>query len=309
MICILALVVFGIMGIFSATHRKLAKEAFDCVFRKITFRKCHTGLDSRIKSGITGRILKFSPSIGNFTFKHFESISWIFTIIMIWSVVAVAIGGYNFYVYGNCNGPVENPGFCIFDPQGKNDVTGIGFKYDGPFVYPRIDDDPSLGNNNSKVEIIEFGCFLCPYTKKAEATVKQIISDYGDKVHYVYRDFPLNERHQGSDLHAEAADCALEQGKYWEYHDLLFQNQNMTNHTTVMIELAQQIELNMTQFNACFESMKYKDEVQKDFEDGSKAKVFGTPTFFINGDKIVGPHDYQDFKKIIDKKIRETNES
>ena len=306
MICLLALVVFGILGIFSAYHRKLALEAFDCVFRRITLRKCESGLDQRLKSQITGKLLTKSPVLARFTFKNFELISWIFTILMIASLIYSGISIYNYISYGNCYGkPSES--FCIFDPTGKTKASSFDNGYEGEFIYPTVDDDPSLGNPNASITIIEFGCFRCHYTKNAEPIIKQILQEYSDKVFYVYRDFPLNEKHAEADIHAEAADCALEQGKYWEYHDLLFEHQEMQNHTETIKQLAADLNLNTTQFNVCFDSRKYRDEVYHDFEDGVKAEVQGTPTFFINGEIVTGPHDFNYFKKIIDKKLKESN--
>ena len=122
MICLIALVIFGILGIFSVTHRKIALEAFDCVFRRITIRKCTSGLDKRLKSQITGKLMRKSPRVARFTFKYFEIISWFFTIIMIVSIIYTGIGAYNFVIYGNCNGPHSDK-FCIYDPLGSNKVS------------------------------------------------------------------------------------------------------------------------------------------------------------------------------------------
>ncbi len=119
MICLIALVVFGILGIFSVTHRQIAKEAFDCVFRRVTLRKCETGLDKRLKSQITGKLMRKSPRIAGFTFKHFEAISWFFTILMIVSLVYSGIGGYNFIMYGNCNGE-DSQEVCVY-----NGLSGV----------------------------------------------------------------------------------------------------------------------------------------------------------------------------------------
>jgi hypothetical protein len=115
MICLIALAVFAILGIFSVSYRKLSAEAFDCVFRKLTLRKCESGLDMRLKAQITGSVLKRSPKTGIFVFRNFELISWIFTILLIASAAYTAYAGYNYYIYGNCNGP-NSDGFCIFDP-------------------------------------------------------------------------------------------------------------------------------------------------------------------------------------------------
>jgi protein-disulfide isomerase len=309
MICFIALFVFGILGIFSATHRKLALEALDCVFRRVTLRKCESRLDKRIKSRITGKLMSKSPKVAGFVFKHFELISWFFTVILILSVVYTGYGFYNYVNYGNCNGPENNGGFCIFDPAGTHSqYSGIKTGYEDEIIYPDVDDDPSLGNKNADVVIIEFGCFRCPYTKKAEKVVDEILEYYGDKVYYVYRDFPLTTRHVNADIHAEAANCALDQNKYWEYHDLLFEKQDeMLNHTSDdLIKLGEEVGLNNEEFKECILTRKYKDEVQKDYEDGYKAKIYGTPTFFINKERIVGPREFKDFKKVIDKELKKS---
>jgi len=124
MICIIALPVFLILGIFSVRYRILAKEAFECVFRMATFRKCNSKLDQRIKTKITGKILKYHPGTARFFFKNFEILSWIFTIAMIASLVFSAIGVYNYVAYGNCNGP-GSTAFCIFN-GGKQAASKIG---------------------------------------------------------------------------------------------------------------------------------------------------------------------------------------
>ena len=123
MICIIALIVFGIMGIFSATHRKLALEAFDCVFRRITLRPCTSGLDKRLKSQIVGGILTKNKSIAKFTHRYFEIISWTILILSVASMVLVGISFYNFVKYGNCNGE-NSSAFCIY-----KDIEGA-FKTD-----------------------------------------------------------------------------------------------------------------------------------------------------------------------------------
>jgi len=111
MICIIALVVLGVLSIFSAKYRKPAKESFDCVFRRITFRTCKTNFDERIKGKITGKIMIKSPKIAGFIHKRFEVISWIFVIIFIVSLLYSGIGIYNLIVYNNCNG--DDGGTCI----------------------------------------------------------------------------------------------------------------------------------------------------------------------------------------------------
>lgn len=114
MICILALVVFSVLGVFSIKYRKLATEAFDCVFRRVTLRPCETGFDQRMRAKILGKLLVRSPGTAKMVKQHFELISWTFTIIMLASLVLTATSVYNLAAYGNCDGP--EGGDCIFTP-------------------------------------------------------------------------------------------------------------------------------------------------------------------------------------------------
>lgn len=118
MICLIALVVFGIMSIFSVSFRPLAKEAFSCVFRRMTLRKCDTGFDQKMKAGITGKLMKRSPRVARFVHNHFELLSWMFTLIMIVSLIYSAIAVYNLAVHGTCS--PESPGTCVFTPSGSS---------------------------------------------------------------------------------------------------------------------------------------------------------------------------------------------
>ena len=114
MICLLALIAFGILGIFSATHRRVAREAFDCVFRKVTLRKCRTSLDQKLKSQIIGTLLKKNQRLARFTYKNFEAISWVFTVLFFVSIFYTAVGGYNYLIFGNCNGENSNE-MCVYN--------------------------------------------------------------------------------------------------------------------------------------------------------------------------------------------------
>ena len=113
MICFLALVAFGILGIFSAAYRKLALEAFDCVFKKVRLKPCDSGLDKRLKSKATGKLMKKSPRLARFVYRNFELVSALFTLLLIVSTVYSAIGVYNFVAYGNCNGKGSQE-MCVY---------------------------------------------------------------------------------------------------------------------------------------------------------------------------------------------------
>lgn len=306
MICIIALIVFGVMAIFSAKYRPVAKEALDCVLRRVTFRKCESRLDVRLKGQITGKLMKSHPKVAKFIYKRFEIISWIMLAIMIWSIISSGIAVYNYAMYGNCNGKQNGEAFCVFDPAGKSSFSTAITNYSGPVVLPSFGNNYFIGPRDAKVEIIEFGCYRCPYTKKAEATVKQILKNYNGKVVYTYRDFPLSDRHFDAELHALAARCAGDQEKYWEFRDYLFEKfDNMTHDENGLKQLGSDFGFNTTQFNECFDSKKYMPQIEEDVKAGIMAGVYGTPTFFINNKTIVGPQEYGMFKLIIDKALKQ----
>ena len=125
MICIIALIVFGILSIFSASYRPLAKEAFDCVFRRVTLRKCNTGFDVKVKSKIVGKLMNKSPGLARGVHKYFEFISWFFVILFFVSLVFSAEGVYNIIVYDNCYGPIDESGFCILTGTGGEVVEEV----------------------------------------------------------------------------------------------------------------------------------------------------------------------------------------
>ena len=175
---------------------------------------------------------------------------------------------------------------------------------DLPRAEVSVDDDPSLGPATAKVTIVEFGEYQCPYCGKAYETVKQILKDYPDDVRLVYRDFPL-DFHQRAVPAAVAANCAGDQGKYWEFHDLLMDNQQALELENLNAH-AKTVGLNMDTFSQCLENPgEHVAEVLKDLEDGKKLGVTGTPAFFINGIFLNGAVPYSQFKDIIERELKE----
>jgi protein-disulfide isomerase len=163
------------------------------------------------------------------------------------------------------------------------------------------DDDPFKGDENAPVTIIEFSDFQCPYCgRHYRETIPQIEENYINtgKVKYVFRDFMLSFHPQAIPS-ALAAQCAHEQGKFWEYHDKLYDNQDSLSIENYKVWAAE-LDLNTEQFNSCLDSEKYMDEIQKDFADGQAAGVSGTPGFFINGQKLVGAQPYSVFEAAIE---------
>ncbi|HKB07604.1 MAG TPA: thioredoxin domain-containing protein [Candidatus Polarisedimenticolia bacterium] len=171
-----------------------------------------------------------------------------------------------------------------------------------PRTVVAVDDDASKGPAKAPVTIVEFSDYQCPYCSRAEQTVTEVLKKYGDKVRLVYRDYPLSF-HQNANIAAQASECAKDQGKFWEMHSAMFANQSKLTQNE-LVETAGGISgIDKEKFKACLDSGKFKDEVQKDFDEGVKAGVTGTPTFFINGIPMVGARDLASFSDIIDQEL------
>jgi protein-disulfide isomerase len=169
-------------------------------------------------------------------------------------------------------------------------------------VQVSLDDDPSKGPAAAPVTIVEFSDFQCPFCSQAAGTVKRILENYKDRVRFVFRDFPSPSIHPRAQKAAEAAQCANEQGKYWEYHDALFADQSKLAVADLLVT-AERLGLQGDVFKTCLDSGKYAAEVSKDMEEGMKAGVNGTPSFFINGIPVAGAQRYEVFSEIIDREL------
>ena len=320
MICFIALFVFAIMSIFSAKYRPFAKRALDCTFRKLTLRPCDTGLDTEVKAKIISAMLVKSPKAARFVNKNFEIISNIFTLIMFVSLFFALQGVWNWYAYGNCNGP-NSTAFCIYNAFLPRNNT----------VFPEVTAfnayaSPLLSGRQRSVEVIEFGCYSCPFTKEAEGLRSQIMADYVGDVDFYFRNFPLAD-HSNSNQTAIAAQCALlldpkfsKPGlgtspiMFWKFHDALFANQSTiitTNASKIddyLVSLAASQGYDRNAFTQCMQNGTAAFQVGVDFAAGLAANVRGTPTFYVrnilkNPGKymvIAGPQPYSEVKKVID---------
>ncbi len=158
--------------------------------------------------------------------------------------------------------------------------------------------NPSLGTSDPKVTIVEFSDFACPFCKASFPGLREVSVKYKDSVKIIFRDWP---GHDSSLNLAMAAYCAGEQNKFWEMHDKLFQNQSDTfgNDKNQLAALAQQLGVYNQEFQTCFDQQKYLPQIQKNFTDSELLAVAGTPTWFINGEKIEGELSVSDLEKLI----------
>ncbi len=170
-------------------------------------------------------------------------------------------------------------------------------RYDVP-----TDGFPSIGPANAPITIVEFSDYQCPFCKRWHDEVyDNLMAAYPNQIRLVYRNLPLTSIHPDAFSAAEAALCAGEQDVYWEYHDKLFSSELLGNG--VYLQYAQDLNLNMTSFEACINEGKYKDNVQSDSDFAVNLGIRSTPTFFINGLAIVGAQPLEVFTQIIDKEL------
>jgi protein-disulfide isomerase len=234
------------------------------------------------------------------------------------AVVAVAAGiNHAWPIFGTTS--EGDDGAAVQNTAVPGEPTAV------PVVEVDVDDDPSKGPKDAPVTIIEFSDFQCPYCARfAEETLPQILENYGDKVLYVYRDYPLTQMHTNAQKAAEAGECAHEQGAFFEYHYLMFENQDVLDVDSLK-GYAASLSLDTEAFNECLDSGKYADEVEEDLRDGQKAAIevgrqsLGTPTFFINGIYVSGAYPYDEnsqyyqagvatFKQMIEEALAEAGE-
>ena len=166
----------------------------------------------------------------------------------------------------------------------------------------KLGDAPVKGPSGAKVTVVAFSDFQCPFCSRAVPVMKQIEDEYKGKVKIAFKQLPL-PFHDKAHLAAEAALAANEQGKFWPYHDKLFANQQALDRPSLE-KYAEELGLNMTKFKAALDSGKFKDKVDSDAKEGAAVGATGTPTFFINGTKVVGAQPFDQFKTVIDAELK-----
>ena len=153
-----------------------------------------------------------------------------------------------------------------------------------PVFQIATDDQPTKGKPDASVTVVEFTDYQCPVCAQAQPVVERLIAEYGDRVRFVVRDFPLAQ-HKDAEKAAEAAEAAREQGKYWDFTAILFRNQSALG-TNMLKQYAGVLGLDRKRFDAALDYGKFAGEVERDVRDGGRIGVSGTPTFFVNGRQI-----------------------
>jgi len=170
------------------------------------------------------------------------------------------------------------------------------------------DHSQMTGDKNAKVTLVEFGDYQCPFCASLNPTLEKIVNDYkGNKdFNFVYRDFPLPQ-HQFAKLSAEAALSAGDQGKYWEMHNLIYDNQNTWVGTSSPMDIftgyAQNLGLDVNKFQTAVKANQFQDQIRDDLDDAAALGVNSTPTLYLNGEKISATN-YDGLKALIDEALK-----
>jgi membrane associated rhomboid family serine protease len=226
MFCIVAFIILAILGIFSASNRSLAKEAFDCVLRRVTLRPCNTGFDEKMKARILGSVITRSETAARVINLNFELLSWAFFILTLASTIYSARSLYLFYVTGSCNG-LNQAAFCVFDPSGSNNqVSAINATCQ---VHPTTVKDLTLKpvdlkafpvkNDGAKEKIVMIGCYACDYTRETYPMIQTLVNH--SEASFTFLDYPVKTR---TNYLTKVSYCVYHQdpARYWQLNDILF---------------------------------------------------------------------------------------
>jgi len=170
-----------------------------------------------------------------------------------------------------------------------------------PTVNIALEGAPTFGGDKAKVTVVEFSDFECPFCSRAANTVNKLKKVYGDKIKVVFKNYPL-PFHKSAKPAAFAAMCAHDQGRFWEFHDKIFDNQKNITQTS-FVNWAKELKLDTKKFETCLSDKKHASNVNQDISQGEKAGVQSTPTFFINGRLVAGAVPFSAFKEMIDEAL------
>jgi protein-disulfide isomerase len=180
--------------------------------------------------------------------------------------------------------------------------TPVTLSLEPPRVVVEEAGRPAKGPENAPIRIVEFSDFECPFCLAAHPTIEKVLATYGDRIRFVYRHYTL-PNHPHARPAAEAAACAAEQGRFWQYHDLLFADQSRLTMADLK-DHALTLGLDADKFNQCVDERRYSADVDADVQAAIAAGVTGTPGFFINGRPVSGAQPYEVFRRIIDEELQ-----
>jgi protein-disulfide isomerase len=191
----------------------------------------------------------------------------------------------------------------IFNKEGQNNTLNKNIPLSLDALPSVTFINPVRGSKNAKLAIVEYGDYLCSFCATVEATLKKLLLEYENQIRIVWKDFPLPNIHPLADNLAEAARCAQEEGKFWDYHDLAFSEQENIISEADVLRLARELKLGQD-FETCYKNGKMRPRVQADFEEGARLEIDGAPYFFVGDERLSGAVSYERFKEAIDQQLQ-----
>lgn len=173
---------------------------------------------------------------------------------------------------------------------------------------PITAEDHAQGPENAEVTLVEYGDYECPYCGQAYPIVKQVQKQFGKRLRFVFRNFPLSQMHPHAETAAEVAEFAGAQGKFWEMHDLLYENQKRFGEA-LYLSLGEELGLSATAMRLALKEETFKARVRTDFTSGVRSGVNGTPTFFINGHRHDSSFDFETLVSAINQAMTTAKEA
>lgn len=216
----------------------------------------------------------------------------VITILFSAALILASLGYLGYQIFGDSLGTIS-----------KSQIF-----YDGKLKSVSLESDHLRGDQKAPISVIEYSDFQCPFCQKQHVTMKELLKEYGDKVNWVYRHYPLPSHEPNATAFAIASECAAEIGgneKFWEFSDALFASQQPDVN-----QIAKNLNLDETKFQDCVKSEKYKEKITTDYQEGAKAGADGTPGNFIVNNKtgkyevLIGAYPLDDFKKAIDRLLK-----
>ncbi|OGV96003.1 hypothetical protein A2W24_02970 [Microgenomates group bacterium RBG_16_45_19] len=307
--CLIALVILSILGLFSASHRQLAREAFDCVFRRLTRQPCQTGFDVKIKAKMLGPVLARSPKIAGWVYRRFEWLAWGLvmgmTVTSIWTIRGV----YNYWAWGSCQGQFNQGEFCVFDPTNSNNqATGAkgaectdsalasqALSVEGidQTIFPRYQNG-QIG----KPVVLLVGCVACPFTRQAYPSLKEVLAESQAEVRFAH--YPTRSETKYL-LPYDVCVQTLKPERFGEYLDRLLTNtpEQVTDKQYVD-NLLKELGLDQAALNQCLSAETTTRLVQAQQAALLNMGIYGTPTVFIGETALVGPKPERVYRRLLD---------
>ncbi len=219
-------------------------------------------------------------------------------------IIVFAMLAFGFLVMRNYSDIIRAQKLGVNSDFFTESKEGINLKIpDGPQRQVEIGDHATSGPDTAKITVVGFGDFQCPYCQRAFPIFRFILNKYSNDVRFVYRHFPVADSHPDSINAAMASECARDQGRFWEYHDILFQNPSALAADDLKL-YANGLGLDSAKFATCLETSEKKDLIAGDYEAALKAGVQGTPTYFVNGFRVQGFLPVQAWDELFEKFLK-----